>query len=112
MKSTGERLFETYWRALDGQALESEYRWHPQRRWRFDFADPASKTAIEIDGGAWSGGRHTRGDGFERDCEKINAATMMGWAVIRLTPQMIERDPESELVPIMTLIEERRERAA
>jgi hypothetical protein len=48
-----------------------------------------SKTAIEIEGGVWSGGRHTRGGGYIKDAEKYNEAAFAGWAVIRLVGSMI-----------------------
>ena len=60
-----------------------EYRFHPVRLWRFDFALPDYKTAIEIEGATWTQGRHTRGKGYQNDCEKYNAATLMGWKVLR-----------------------------
>jgi len=63
--------------------FEREYKFHPVRKWRFDFADPHGKVAVEIEGGAFSGGRHTRGAGFIADCEKYNAAILMGWRVFR-----------------------------
>lgn len=69
--------------------LVKEHRFHSTRKWRFDYAHPASMVAIELDGGVYSGGRHTRGAGYTKDCEKLNTATLMGWAVIRLTPEMI-----------------------
>ncbi len=62
---------------------EPEYRFHPDRKWRFDFAYPEKKIAIECEGGVWNRGRHTRGRGFIADCEKYNAAAIMGWKVIR-----------------------------
>lgn len=68
---------------------EREYRFHRDRKWRFDFAYPAIRLAIEVEGGIWSGGRHTRGSGFEADCEKYNEAAAAGWRVIRFTPGMI-----------------------
>lgn len=64
----------------------AEYRFHPTRKWRADFAIPSAKLLIEIDGGAWSGGRHTRGAGFIGDCEKLNAAACMGYRVLRYQP--------------------------
>lgn len=68
--------------------LVAEHRFAPQfrgraRRWRFDFADPVHRIGIECEGGAWSRGRHTRGSGFIADAEKYNAATVLGWKVLR-----------------------------
>jgi very-short-patch-repair endonuclease len=67
-----------------------EYRFHRQRRWRFDFAWPRYKVAVEIDGGIYSRGRHVRGSGFERDAEKGNAAVMAGWLVLHFTPRHVK----------------------
>jgi len=68
---------------------EREYRFHPVRRWRFDFAYPDKMIAIECEGGTWSGGRHSRGQGFEDDCIKYNTAAIMGWTVLRFTGKLI-----------------------
>jgi hypothetical protein len=35
-------------------------------------------------------GRHVRGRGYERDCEKYNAAALAGWIVLRVTTDMIQ----------------------
>lgn len=45
---------------------------------------------IEIDGGGYVAGRHTRGAGFEADAEKQSAAAILGYRVIRLTPKQVE----------------------
>lgn len=66
-----------------------ELKFHPTRRFRFDWAWTDQKIALEIDGGVWSGGRHTRGAGFMRDQEKTNLAALDGWLVFRCTPQTI-----------------------
>ena len=63
-----------------------EYRFCPRRRWRFDYAILSHMVAIEIEGGVWTNGRHTRGKGFVNDMEKYNTATVMGWKVIRIVP--------------------------
>lgn len=66
-----------------------EHRFHATRKWRFDLAWPERMIAVEVDGGVWSGGRHTRGAGFVADCEKVNEATAMGWRVFRFpTPHV------------------------
>ena len=70
-----------------------EYRFDPTRRWRADFLIASNMTLpllIEVDGGSWVAGRHTTGAGFERDCEKLNAATMAGYRILRFTPAMVE----------------------
>jgi hypothetical protein len=69
---------------------ETEVRFHPTRRWRFDLAWPSMRLAVEVEGGTWAGGRHTRGAGFEADCEKYNEAALAHWTVLRVTPAMID----------------------
>ena len=66
-----------------------EFRFHPRRRWRFDFAWPLKRIAVEVDGGIHCRGRHVRGSGFERDAEKRNAAVMAGWRVLHFTPRQV-----------------------
>jgi hypothetical protein len=61
--------------------------------WRFDFAWIAEGVALELDGGTWSNGRHSRGGGYAEDCRKLNAAVTMGWRVYRLTSDMLKADP-------------------
>ncbi len=65
----------------------AEFRFHPTRKWAADFAIPSAKILVEIDGGVWSGGRHTRGAGFLGDCEKLNAAACLGYRVLRYQPK-------------------------
>src|SRR5579872_1223858 len=68
---------------------EHEYRFAPPRRWRFDFAWPEDLLAVEIEGGIWNRGRHVRPRGYEKDCEKYNAAALAGWRVFRVTTPML-----------------------
>lgn len=67
----------------------TEHRFHPKRKWRFDYAWPDVRLALEVEGGVWTGGRHTRGSGFLGDMEKYNAAAAMGWRVLRCTPNTL-----------------------
>lgn len=70
-------------------AWVEELEFFPGRKWRLDFAWPDSRVACEIQGGTWRGGRHTRGAGFEGDCEKFNSATEQGWKVYKFTSKMV-----------------------
>lgn len=69
-----------------GEDVVAEYHFHPSRDWRFDFAIPARRVAIEVEGGAFNGGRHIRPEGYLRDMEKYNEAAVSGWCVIRVLP--------------------------
>lgn len=66
-----------------------EYRFHPSRRWRFDWAFPDYMLALEVQGGAFltGGGRHTRGAGYRRDLEKFCEAAILGWCVLHVLPE-------------------------
>ncbi len=63
------------------------------RKWAFDLCWPITlldpPTALEIEGGVWTQGRHTRGAGFMKDMEKYNEAAFHGWRLIRTTPEQI-----------------------
>lgn len=83
-------------------ACVREHRFHSTRQWRFDFAWPQYRVALEREGGMWRKvtcqcgrvktvfvSRHHSRDGMEEDARKYNAAAAMGWAVIRATPRML-----------------------
>jgi very-short-patch-repair endonuclease len=85
--SAGEEAFAQHCRAY-GLAPEREYRFHSERKWRFDFAFPDKKIGVEIEGGTWTSGRHSRGTGYEKDLCKYNAAVREGWKVLRFSTRM------------------------
>jgi very-short-patch-repair endonuclease len=87
-------------RAAHVAAWCAEHRFAPPRRWRFDFAWPANLVAVEVDGGAWVGGRHTTGSGFHADCEKMSVAASIGWRVLHLDREMVESGRGLELVQL------------
>jgi len=68
------------------------------RKWRFDFVFCASKVIVEIEGGTFSGGRHTSGKGFQGDCDKYNYATARGWKVFRFTGQDVKNGSAITLI--------------
>lgn len=75
-----------------------ELQFYPKRRWRFDYAIPDCKIAIEVEGGAWTGGRHTRGAGFVSDMEKYNTGTLLGWRIFRVTPENLLKTETLEML--------------
>lgn len=86
-----ENAFEFLWKAIGGPELKREHRFC-ERMWRFDFAHQDTRTAIEIEGGVWTKGRHNTGAGFSEDRVKYNRAALLGWHVFSLTPDMITRE--------------------
>jgi len=78
-----------------GFTITPEYRFDDKRRWRIDYAIVDKKIAIEVEGGAYTQGRHTRPMGFIGDMEKYNALTVQGWRLIRVQPK--------DLVTVKTL---------
>ncbi len=104
-----EETLDIQFRALKLPPYEREYRFHPKRRWRFDFAWPELKIAVEAEGGLYMHGQHitirnkrtgkvevTKKQsghltikGFESDCEKYGEAAIQGWRVYRCTTSMI-----------------------
>jgi len=81
----------------------------PVRMWHFDYAWCYLMLAVELEGGIYTHGkpmyklnpktkkltvvqqksRHLTIKGFEGDCEKYNAAELMGWTLLRFTAGMI-----------------------
>ena len=69
---------------------EREYRFAPPRRYRADFAYPERKILVEVQGGIYTRGAHSRGIGLERDYEKLNLAQLLGYKVFQFSRKMIE----------------------
>ena len=74
----------------DIQEPEREVQIFVERGWRYDFVWREAMIIVEVEGGAMSGGRHVRGQGFTEDARKYNMATARGWRVIRFTTEMVD----------------------
>lgn len=98
--STLEERFLFLWQLAKGPALEREFRFHAERRWRADFAHLESHTLIEIEGGIWVHGRHNRAAGFNADLEKYLEAGLQSWRVFRLGPEQMTMEKVGRLVQI------------
>lgn len=68
----------------------TELKFHAVRRWRFDVAFVDAQLAVEVDGGGFIQGRHSRGAGMEKDAEKYAEAAILGWTIIRTTPKLVK----------------------
>jgi len=97
-----EMAFLTLWRASGGPELEKEFRFHPTRKWRADFAHLPSRTLIEIEGGIYVNGRHNRGAGFAADLEKYFEAALAGWRVVRLGPNELSLELIQRLITLVS----------
>jgi very-short-patch-repair endonuclease len=75
-----------------------EHRFDAVRRWRFDYAWIKQRIALEVEGGAFAMGRHTRGVGYVKDMEKYSEAALQGWLVLRVTPQQFDCGHAAALV--------------
>ena len=96
-RSQLETRFLTIWKKIEGPELVEELKFHPDRKWRFDFAHPSTMVAIEIEGGIWDQSRHTRPAGFIKDCEKYNSGLILGWFIFRLPGILITQDSLTEI---------------
>jgi very-short-patch-repair endonuclease len=86
--------FEALWlRFGSAPELVREFTFHPARKWRFDVAFPWHRLAVELEGGIWTKGAHTRGKHYQSDCEKYNAAALAGWRVLRYTTDDLTKRP-------------------
>lgn len=87
--SEGEETFQFHCRAHSLEP-QREYLFAAGRKWRFDFAWPEYKIAVEVEGGTAFGlSRHSRGKGIEGDMEKYNRAAREGWIVLRYSTAMV-----------------------
>jgi len=75
-----------------------EFKFHPSRKWRYDYAIPEHKIAIEVEGGVWTEGRHVRPAGFLKDMDKYNAGAVMGWRIFRVTPHTLLNTATLEMI--------------
>lgn len=65
---------------------EPEYHFHDTRLWRADYSFKDQRILLEVEGGIWTQGRHTRGEGYKKDMEKYTEAALEWWRVFRVTP--------------------------
>ena len=95
-----EPLFLFAFKAIKPQGVplpEQQYKFHPTRKWRFDFAWPSINLAVEIQGGSFVRGGHNRGPQQAKDFEKLNEATKAGWRVLQFNTLQMKQPQECAL---------------
>lgn len=105
-----ENKFWRLWQLRAGSSWPSplqEHLFHDTRKWRFDFAWPRYRVAVEIEGGVFTQGRHTRSTGFIADCAKYNAAALHGWLVLRYTGQDLQQRPVQVVDEVLSALQSR-----
>jgi very-short-patch-repair endonuclease len=103
-QSEKSRLEEEFYSTLlklfpDIPRPERQYKFHPTRLWRFDFAWPELKVAVEIQGGAFMrrkgrggrGGGHTTAIGQAKDYEKHREAAVRGWKLLPFNSHELQK---------------------
>lgn len=110
-KSDLQAGFLRLWLSLypDGPRPQREHGFHPTRKWRFDFAWPARKLAVEIEGGICMRkgrmqGHHVHPKQYTADCRKYNAAQKLGWRVLRYTTLDVQERPVQVIEEIMEML--------
>lgn len=76
-----EAAFLKQWKKTGAVNVVLQYKFHSKRSWRFDFAWPEYKLAVEIQG---FGPGHNTYSGMSKDYEKHNHAVIAGWKIIYL----------------------------
>ena len=87
--SEGEATFAQHLKSYNIE-FQAEFQFNPERRWRADFYIVGSNILIEVEGGIWSSGRHTRGKGYIADMEKYNSAQLLGYSVYRYSTEQVK----------------------
>lgn len=107
-RSALENAFQGKWlRDYPGLPFEREFVIDGWRMWaqekkergistrvvpfRADFAWPAARVALEVQGGTFVVGGHSTGPGIERDAIKSLTAQLSGWSLVVLTDKMLTR---------------------
>ena len=104
IESPLEREFLFICKTYNLPTPERECHLIPERRFRWDFCWREQKVAVELQGGIFSGGRHTRGAGYILDMEKNNLAVLSGWRVLYFTSFDLKRNPKGVVEKVKALL--------
>lgn len=81
---------------------DTEFRFHPTRKWRWDFCWPDSRylVAVEYQGGIYNQGKqgHQTTAGIERDCLKFSWGAALGWRLLPINAGMVRDGTALDLI--------------
>ena len=77
---------------------EREVMFARPRRWRADFLWSDAMLICEVQGATWVQGRHSRGKGYQSDCEKLNRAQQLGYKYLKVTSDHVTSGYAIELL--------------
>lgn len=83
------KIVMQYWAAQGIPNPSVEHIFCPGRRWKFDYAWPMKGVALEVQGGLFIQGRHSRGPALLKEHEKLNAGAVRGWRILYCIPQQL-----------------------
>ena len=83
--------------------FHTELKLIPNRKFRCDYVCLEAKIVIELEGGIWIQGRHTRASGFVKDVEKYNLIALEGYRIFRVTSEQT-KEPDKLKKDIMKLV--------
>lgn len=109
MTKHNPRIVEAFWKAhgIPAPLVEHKFAEHIRykdkaganrtRGWRFDYAWAGGDSggpdqpllALEVQGGCFAGGRHSRGGALRQEHHKLNTAAELGWRVIYCFPETL-----------------------
>ncbi len=95
---TNPAIFTQFLATFNVPAPVAEHRFHPIRKWRMDWAWPDYLVALEVNGGLFIGGRHTRGGGQLNDMIKFNHAAELGWRILQVQPKDLLKTETAQMI--------------
>lgn len=85
-------------RALGLPEPVREYQAITGRKFRFDFAWLEHRLLVEVNGGTYTKGAHSTGQGIARDYEKANLAVLQGWRVLSFDGKSVKSGEAVEVI--------------
>lgn len=89
--SVAEETLAFQLKAASAPLFERQFPIVAGRRFRADFYFPVGRLVVEVEGGGFINGRHSRGTGIESDAEKSACIARMPARLMRVTPGQVKR---------------------